>query len=806
MQDDSPPEYPSIDVELDPKIDFTEFKSPDGSTGLTSSAHLTQDGLISISLNLKTALPDLPPDYAPRVDEFAVDAEFHKFPKMNILVMIVGSRGDVQPYIALGKRLLRDGHRVRIATHETFRSFVGEAGLEFFAIGGNPQELMSYMVKNPGLVPGVTSLTNGDISKKRKMLKEMINGCWLACHSPCPVTRKKFAADAIISNPPAFAHIHCAEALGIPLLLSFSSHSNASSPTTSFPHPLVNVKESNAENRLTNLLSYTMAELLTWQGFVPETLKLSPLSLRSGPGLADTLKIPWTYCMSSALVPKPADWKNHIDVVGFYFLDLATNFHPPGDLEAFLAAGSTPVYIGQVSVCLPSMKSDEMIFEATAKAGVRALVSAGWGGIGGTDIPSNVFILGNIPHDWLFDKDRVKAVVHHGGAGTTSAGLLKGLPTVVVPFFGDQGFWGNMIHKSGAGPAPIPHKKLTAENLAEAIKFAIGPSAKAAAKRMGEQIASENGVEKGVESFYRHLPLKNMRCDIDPSRVAVWWSTEHCLKLSAFVVHTLVQAKKLHQSSLDPHRTKEYDTQKPVSDPITGGASAIFWTVTHYYGGIAEIFYSPINGVVHTTTAIPLGVMKIVTSVHEGFQNVPNLLGSEPVRAPGKVTDFQSGIKEAGKGLFYGYYDGITGLIREPVQGAKKEVRATEVSVVNVTMRPAAGIVGVVSHPLQGAWKSLQGSVAREEQKTRMSDGEEAFRGSSRMERAEVLEKFDALKARAPERQRAYRELAEKVLYGEATQIEDRDAASTSRLGEESEDAIFERDLEKAKQLSLVDQ
>ena len=149
--------------------------------------------------------------------------------------------GDVQPYVALGKRLVEDGHRVRLASHETFRQFVTNSGLEFFNIGGNPQDLMSYMVKSkrslqlyesrlkqdhsdPGLVPGFDSLTNGDIAKKRKMLTEMIDGCWEACHAPCPLSGRTFAADAIISNPPTFAHVHCAEALGIPLLLTFSKH------------------------------------------------------------------------------------------------------------------------------------------------------------------------------------------------------------------------------------------------------------------------------------------------------------------------------------------------------------------------------------------------------------------------------------------------------------------------------------------------------------------------------------------------------------------------------------------------------
>ncbi|KAF8162758.1 glycosyltransferase family 1 protein [Crassisporium funariophilum] len=573
---------PSFVASFDKTIGYAEYISQ--GEGLESTASISPDGRISIVLDLKNDVPELPQDHGQDVEEFAVDRQWKDYPCMNIVVMIVGSRGDVQPYVALGQELVKDGHRVRIATHETFRTFVTDAGLEFFSIGGNPQDLMSYMVKNPGLMPGFESLSNGDIKRKREMLNEMINGCWLSCHSPCPVSGRSFVADAIISNPPAFAHVHCAEALGIPLLMSFSE-----SPTAAFPHPLVSVTTSNAGFGLSNMLSYAAADLLTWQGvgdiiniFRTTTLGISPLTLRSGPGILERVKVPWTYCMSPALVPKPDDWKNNIDVVGFYFLDLASNYQPSPELAAFLEAGEAPVYIGFGSVVVddPAAMS-QMIFDATEQAGVRALVSAGWGGLGGVSAPPHVFMLGNVPHDWLFDKERVSAVVHHGGAGTTAIGLAKGRPTVVVPFFGDQGFWGAMIHKAGAGPKPIPHKELSVKKLRDAIKFAVSPPAKEAAKQMSQKIHEENGVRRGVDSFYKHLPLLNMRCDLDPSRVAVWWSIEHCMKLSAFAVEVLAEARLVTFRSLALHRPKEYRTHKKNVDPSFGGAGTLFWQLTN---------------------------------------------------------------------------------------------------------------------------------------------------------------------------------------------------------------------------------
>ncbi|KAG8698648.1 hypothetical protein FRC08_005788, partial [Ceratobasidium sp. 394] len=488
-------------IQTNPAINYAAYKAM--GKGLASSAEVTPDGRIVISLDMKKALPDLPRDYANPVREYAIDKEdWHTAPAMNVVIMIVGSRGDVQPFIALGKKLKEHGHTVRIATHDTFSSFVQKAGLRFFNIGGNPEELMSYMVRNPGLMPGFESLTNGDIGRKRKMVTEFLDGCWRACYEPDDDDEGQlFAADAIISNPPAFAHIHCAEALGIPLQLSFTMPWCA---TADFPHPLVNILQSNAEKGLTNVLSYALAELMTWQGlgdvinhFRTSTLGLKPLSLRSGPGVTDRLRVPWTYCMSPALVPKPDDWTNHIDVVGFYFLDLASDYQPPDNLKNFLSEGEAPVYIGFGSIVIDEpQEMTQEIFKAIKASGTRAILSAGWGGLfapNSPNVPDGVLILdketGNVPHDWLFG--HVSAVCHHGGAGTVSAGLKAGKPTIVVPFFGDQPFWGAMIAKAGAGPEPIPQKELTAKRLAEALNFVKSPRAQRAAQKMGEQIRSE---------------------------------------------------------------------------------------------------------------------------------------------------------------------------------------------------------------------------------------------------------------------------------------------------------------------------
>lgn len=241
------------------------------------------------------------------------------------MIQVVGSRGDVQPFIALGQELQKYGHRVRLATHNVFEDFVLASGLEFYPIGGDPKELMAYMVKNPGLIPSMKSLREGEIQRKKEMIAEMLDGCWKSCIEPDLKSSRPFVADAIIANPPSFAHIHCAQALGVPVHLMFTM---PWSSTRAFPHPLANfVGGEKPKKALINYASYGIVEFLTWQGLANvinnfrKSIDLEAVPTSVGPVLAEALEIPFTYCWSPALVPKPQDWPSHIDVCGFFFRD-----------------------------------------------------------------------------------------------------------------------------------------------------------------------------------------------------------------------------------------------------------------------------------------------------------------------------------------------------------------------------------------------------------------------------------------------------------------------------------------------------
>jgi hypothetical protein len=200
-------------------------------------------------------------------------------PTLNIVVMVIGSRGDIQPFLKIGKNLQEYGHRVRIATHPAFKDFVQkDSGLEFFSVGGDPAELMAFMVKNPGMIPTMDTLKKGEVGRRRSQMAEMFEGFWRACINATDDEKdtsnlkmmgekNPFVADAIIANPPSFAHIHCAERLGIPLHLMFTF---PYTPTQAFPHPLANIKKTNVDPGYANFMSYPLVEMMTWQGYVPQ--------------------------------------------------------------------------------------------------------------------------------------------------------------------------------------------------------------------------------------------------------------------------------------------------------------------------------------------------------------------------------------------------------------------------------------------------------------------------------------------------------------------------------------------------------
>ncbi|KAL6527737.1 hypothetical protein OROMI_029548 [Orobanche minor] len=465
------------------------------------------------------------------VDEEPVDStELQYIPPLQIVMLIVGTRGDVQPFVAIGKQLQAEiplwvlykvvdkdawvqdyGHRVRLATHSNFKEFVLTSGLEFYPLGGDPKVLAGYMVKNKGFLPSGPS----EIPIQRNQIKEIIYSLLPACKEPDIDSGIPFKADAIIANPPAYGHTHVAEALKIPIHIFFTM---PWTPTSEFPHPLSRVKQSAGYR-----LSYQIVDSLIWLGIRDmindvrkKKLKLRPVTYLSGSQGSES-DIPHGYIWSPHLVPKPKDWGPKVDVVGFCFLDLASNYEPPESLLNWLKAGPKPIYIGFGS--LPVQEPEKMtqiIVEALEITKQRGIINKGWGGLGnmaeGKDF---VYLLDNCPHDWLFLQ--CAAVVHHGGAGTTAAGLKAACPTTIVPFFGDQPFWGERVHARGVGPSPIPVDEFSLQKLVDAITYMLDPKVKERALQLSKAMENEDGVTGAVNAFFKHLPRKKVEPGPEPT-------------------------------------------------------------------------------------------------------------------------------------------------------------------------------------------------------------------------------------------------------------------------------------------------
>ncbi|KAF2829543.1 UDP-Glycosyltransferase/glycogen phosphorylase [Ophiobolus disseminans] len=734
---DAPPPY---EVEASGSIPQPGF------SGATSDGRVDIDLDSRLTKTLIRLVPEETNELTPQLSRrLTVDASW--IIPLNIVIQVVGSRGDVQPFVALGQELQKYGHRVRLATHDVFESFVLESGLEFYPIGGDAKELMAYMVKNPGLIPSMKSLREGDIQRKRSMITEILNGCWKSCIEPDIRSQRPFVCDAIIANPPSFAHIHCAQALGVPLHMMFTM---PWSSTRAFPHPLANFVGSDVKRQaLVNYASYGIVEFLTWQGLgdiinkFRNTLDLEDVPNSVGPVLAEALKIPHTYCWSPALVAKPPDWPSHIDVCGFFFRD-PPKYDPPADIDRFLRDGPPPVYIGFGSIVIEDpVRMTSMILEAVRGLGVRAIISRGWSNLG-EGLPAeskDVLFIDDCPHEWLFQW--VAAVVHHGGAGTAACGLRNACPTVVVPFFGDQPFWGNMIATAGAGPKPMHHTLLTCENLTEAIAFCLMPDAREAAHTISSRIASERGIEAAVQSFHANLPLETMQCALLPNALATWTYKKTPIKMSKVAAQVLIDNDIILSADLTNHETEPITIVNNRWDPVTSTGSACFSIVgnmgTSTKSALVDPFIemqrSDAEGATGAVTAKRMvttsakGFGKFVTSFYkgvivdmplattEGFRNLPKLYGEE-VKNHGEVTGVLSGFQVAGKNFAHGIVDGFSDPLLQTYKQGQKEgalgyAKGFGKGMAGFVSKTSSAVVGIVAYPGDGICKSIRHAAHR---------------------------------------------------------------------------------------------
>jgi sterol 3beta-glucosyltransferase len=418
---------------------------------------------------------------------------------MHVTLLTLGSQGDVQPFVALGRGLRSAGHQVRVISHAAFQPLAESYGLEFGLVPTNPHHILTTDAGQAWVETGTNML--GFVRQQMKLAsafaRQILDEVWAACEP---------ATDLIIFSVFGIPGYHLAEKLGVPRMAAWLQ---PLSRTAAFPSLIVppTWNFSPSFNRLTHRL----AEHLTWLPFQTafnrwrvETLSLPPLPA-SGPfKQIYRQQMPILYAFSPTMVPPPSDWPAWISVTGYWFLDRPAAWQPPAELVEFLAAGPAPVYIGFGS--MPSRRPTallNLVVEALQASGQRGLLLTGWGGLAAEAQIRNsdrVFILESAPHDWLFPQMAV--LVHHGGAGTTAAGLRAGVPSIIIPFFADQPFWGQRLADLGVGPKPIMPKDLTAAHLAQAMRTAASdPAMRAKAITVGRCIRSENGVERAVQAI-----------------------------------------------------------------------------------------------------------------------------------------------------------------------------------------------------------------------------------------------------------------------------------------------------------------
>ncbi len=412
---------------------------------------------------------------------------------MRIAIIAPGSRGDVQPYIALGKGLKGAGHIVRLVTHEDFEELVNSHGVEFWPVKGKVQTIAQSQEMRARLATG------NFLAVMSQMAKEAQRGARVLAEGGLAACQGMELVLAGIGG--LFVGLALAEKLGLALLQAYYI---PFTPTRAYPSFLLPRLPSWRGGSL-NRLSYHLARQILWQGFRSadklarrEVLDLPPAPFW-GPYHADRVHdLPILYGFSPSVIPKAPDWEDDVHVTGYWFLDPAADWTPRAALMEFLQAGPPPVYVGFGSMSNRNPEeTTNLVLQALTRSKQRGIMLSGWGGLHKAELPDTVFMLDSAPFSWLFP--RVAAVVHHGGAGTTSAGLRAGVPSVVIPFFGDQPYWGQRVAELGVGTEPIPQRKLTVERLVQAIHQAVtDPAMRQRAAELGSKIQAEDGVARAV--------------------------------------------------------------------------------------------------------------------------------------------------------------------------------------------------------------------------------------------------------------------------------------------------------------------
>ncbi|HRJ75740.1 MAG TPA: glycosyltransferase [Anaerolineales bacterium] len=418
---------------------------------------------------------------------------------MNITILTYGSRGDVQPFLPLSVGLMNRGHNVTLAAPARFKNLVEEYKINFVPLAGDIEELSRKLndsgynfikqmneLRNHAIEIGADIFRQTDITSQNADLIIHTFAHAVGAHT---LAREKNIPDLHIQTFPMFT------------------------PTGDYP----NITMPNFRNRFLNRLSHIVSKKLFFFsaqiGFeqVRRKAKLPKRKLFI-PFDENPLhfQTPILCAWSPSILPASTDWSYpQIHVAGYYFFPLNNSYHPPLELDNFLKSGKPPICISFGSMVNKDAKRiDEIIRESLKQTNNRGIILSGWGSVQ-HESTNDLLYIESAPHDWLLPK--CKMIIHHGGAGTTSAGLRAGIPNIVVPFTADQPFWGSRVYAVGAGPKPILVKHLSVERLVNAIIQAESDVIRRRAQVIGQEIRGEDGVGNAIqliESYVNELGIR----------------------------------------------------------------------------------------------------------------------------------------------------------------------------------------------------------------------------------------------------------------------------------------------------------
>jgi len=410
---------------------------------------------------------------------------------MKITILTYGSRGDVQPFIPLSLGLMARGHSVKLVAPVRFQTLVEQYGIPFVPVAGDPAELSRHLNDSGNnVIKTVRGLLSHAVEIGADVLRQTEDACkdaeliihtFMHAVGAHTLAREKNIPDIHIQLFPMFT------------------------PTGDYPNVSLPNLKIRSINRWTHKLSHHIAFWTSQFGYeqVRRRLRLPRRKLYSPFGRnSHRPPTPILCAWSPSVIPPSSDWSRNVHVTGYLFGEFDDGYQPSAQLKDFLDAGDLPICISFGSMLnRDEGKIHSIVRKSLKKTNNRGIILSGWSDI--KDASSNeILYLDAVPHQWLLP--RCKMIIHHGGAGTTSAGLRAGIPNIVIPYTADQPFWGNRVHALGAGPKPIAVKRLSVENLSQSIVESEKDVIRRQAGSVGQELRREEGIATSIKLIEKY--------------------------------------------------------------------------------------------------------------------------------------------------------------------------------------------------------------------------------------------------------------------------------------------------------------